>query len=153
MKYIKQKGTGQVVPSDARVTIHYIGYFEYRDESFDSSYSIGKPKELSLIDRNIIPGLHIGICSMQKNEIAIFLIHPDLAYKTFGCPPRIPPNEQVVFIVHLINYLDNGLANAYKNLSLKEKEQFECVSESVKHILINAKDRFAKFNIKAAIRE
>jgi len=153
MKYIKQKGDGQIVPSDAKVSIHYIGYFEYRDESFDSSYSVGEPKELYLKDRNIIPGLHIGICSMQKHEIAIFLIHPDLAYKAFGCPPRIPPNEEVVFIVHLIDYLDNSLANAYKNLSLKEKEQLECITESVKQILMNAKDRFAKFNVKAAIQE
>jgi FK506-binding protein 6 len=153
MKYIKQKGTGQIVPSNAQVSIHYIGYFEYRDESFDSSYSIGKPTELYLNDKSIIPGLHIGICSMQKDEVAVFLIHPDLAYKAFGCPPRIPPNEEVVFIVHLIDYLDSDLANAYKNLSLKEKEQFECVIESVKQILMNAKDYFAKFNIKVAIQE
>ncbi|EZA62898.1 Peptidyl-prolyl cis-trans isomerase FKBP6 [Ooceraea biroi] len=153
MKYIKQKGTGKGVPDNAQVTVHYIGYFEYRDEPFDSSYSSGKPRVLRLNEANIIPGLHMSICSMQKHEIAVFLIHPDLAYKTFGCPPRIPPNEEVVFIVHLIDYLDNGLANMYETLSLEEKAKFECVVESVKHMLVSAKDNFAKFNVKAAIRD
>lgn len=153
MKYIKQKGTGEVVPNNAQVTVHYMGYFEFRDEPFDSSYANGKPRVLHLNEQSIIPGLHISICSMQKHEIAVFLIHPDLAFKAFGCPPRIPPNEEVVFIVHLVDFLDNSLAETYKNLSLEEKQRFECVKESVKHILVNAKDNVAKLKIKSAIRK
>lgn len=153
MKFFKQKGIGEVVPANAQITIHYIGYFEDRDEPFDSTYSSGKPRTLRLGQGCIIPGLEIGIRTMQKHEVAVFLIHPDLAYKAIGCPPRIPPNEEVVFVVHLIDYLDDGSADTYQNLKIEEKHSFKHVVEPVLHMLVAAKDSCRKFNIKRAIRE
>ena len=153
MKFVKQKGVGEVVPANAQITIHYIGYFEDRDEPFDSTYSSGKPRTLRLGQAYVIPGLEIGICTMQKHEIAVFLIHPDFAYKAIGCPPRIPPNEEVVFVVHLIDYLDDGSADTYQNLKIEEKQSFKHVEEPVLHMLVAAKDCVAKFNIKRAIRQ
>ncbi|XP_072757123.1 inactive peptidyl-prolyl cis-trans isomerase FKBP6 [Anoplolepis gracilipes] len=153
MKFIKQKGVGEVVPANAQVTIHYIGYFEDRDEPFDSTYSSGKPKTIRLNQGYIIPGLEIGLSTMQKHEIAVFLIHPDLAYKAQGCPPRIPPNEEVVFVVHLVDYLDDGSADTYQNLKIEEKKSFKHVVEPVLHMLVAAKDCCAKFNTKQAIRK
>jgi len=153
MKFVKQKGIGEIIPKDAQVTIHYIGYFEYRDEPFDSTYSSGKPRSLRLGQSFIIPGLEIGIRSMRKHEIAVFLIHPDFAYKAIGCPPRIPPNEEVVFVVHLIDYVDNGCAHMYHNLTEEEKRLFDHVVKPVTHMLVTAKDYFTKYNYKQAIRE
>lgn len=153
MKFVKQKGVGENVPQDAQVSVHYIGYFEYRDEPFDSTYSSGKPRTLRLGQGYIIPGLEIGIRSMQKHEISVFLIHPDLAYKAIGCPPRIPPNEEVVFVVHLIDYTDDGCALTYQDLTVEEKQLFSYVVEPVTHMLVTAKSYFTKLNFKWAIRE
>lgn len=153
MKYVKQKGVGEIVAYNAQVTINYIGYFEYRDEPFDSTYSSGKPRLLRLGQNYVIPGLEIGIRSMQKHEIAVFLIHPDLAYKAIGCPPRIPPNEEVVFVVHLIDILDDGCAQTYQNLTTEERQLFNYVEEPVLHMLVTAKDYFSKCNYKRTIRE
>lgn len=153
MKFVKREGVGEIVPHNAQVTIHYIGYFEDRDEPFDSTYTNGRPRILRLGQNCVIPGLEIGIRTMQTHEIAIFLIHPDLAYKASGCPPRIPPNEEVVFIVHLMNFLDDGSADTYQNLNIEEKQSFSNVAESVRHMLVSAKDRFTKLNIKQAIRK
>lgn len=153
MKYVKQKGVGEVVPANGQITFHYIGYFEDRDEPFDSTYSSGKPRTLRLGQGYIIPGLEIGISTMQKHEIAVFLIHPDLAYKAVGCPPRIPPNEEVVFVVHLIDYLDDGSADTYQNLQTEEKQSFRHIKEPVLHMLVAAADSFKKQNFKRAIRE
>lgn len=153
MKYVKQRGVGEVVPNNAQVTIHYIGYFEYRDEPFDSTYSSGKPRSLRLGQNFVIPGLEISIRSMQKHEVAVFLIHPDLAYKAIGCPPRIPPNEEVVFVVHLIDFLNDGCAQTYQNLTAEERQLFSYVEEPVLHMLVTAKDHFSKRNYKWAIRE
>lgn len=153
MKFTKQEGIGEVIPYNAQVTIHYLGYFEDNDEPFDSSYSSGKPRTLRLGQNLVISGLEIGICSMKKHEIAVFWIHPDYAYKAMGCLPRIPPNEEVVFLVHLIDFLDNGSADTYYNLNIEEKQSFSHVIKTVKHRLVTAKDRFAKQNIKGAIRE
>lgn len=153
MKYVKQRGVGEIIPNNAQAIVHYIGYFEYRDEPFDSTYSIGKPRSLRLGQSFIIPGLEIGIRSMQKHEIAIFLIHPDYAYKAVGCPPRIPPNEEVIFVVQLVDYIDDGCAQTYKNFTEEEKQSFRYVVQPVKHMFVAAKDYCTKFNYKQAIRE
>ncbi|EFN78601.1 FK506-binding protein 6 [Harpegnathos saltator] len=153
MKFTKQKGIGEVVPYNAQVTVHYIGYFEDNDEPFDSSYASGKPRTLRLGQNIIIPGLEIAICSMRKHEVAVFWLHPDYAYRAIGCLPRIPPNVEVAFIVHLTDFLDNGSADTYYNLSIEEKQSFPNVIESVKHRLVTAKDHFRKQRIKNAIRE
>ncbi|XP_029159255.1 inactive peptidyl-prolyl cis-trans isomerase FKBP6 [Nylanderia fulva] len=153
MKFVKKKGVGEIVPSNAQIVVHYIGYFEDRDEPFDSTYSSGRPRTLRLGQDYIIPGLEIGISTMQKHEIAVFLIHPDLAYKALGCPPRIPPNEEVVFVVHLINYIDDGSAENYQNLKAEERQLFKNVVEPVTHMLTAAKYTFEKYNFKQAIHK
>lgn len=153
MKFVKQKGVGDLVPEKAQVIVHYIGYFEYRDEPFDSTYSTGKPRTLRLGQSYIIPGLEIGIRSMKKHEISVFLIHPDLAFKAIGCPPRIPPNEEVVFVIHLTDFVDDGCALTYPDLTVEERRSFNHVVEPVRHMLVTAKEYFRKFNFKGAIRE
>ncbi|EGI59395.1 PREDICTED: inactive peptidyl-prolyl cis-trans isomerase FKBP6-like [Acromyrmex echinatior] len=153
MKYVKQKGVGKIIPPNAQAIVHYVGYFEYRDEPFDSAYCVGKPRSLRLGQNCIISGLEIGIRSMQKHEIAVFLIHPDYAYKAIGCPPRIPPNEEVVFVVTLVDYIDDGYARTYQDLTEEEKQLFKYVLQPVKHMFMTARDYFTKFNYKQAIRE
>ncbi|XP_011879049.1 PREDICTED: inactive peptidyl-prolyl cis-trans isomerase FKBP6 isoform X2 [Vollenhovia emeryi] len=153
MKFIKQNGVGEIIPQDAQVSVHYLGNLEYRDEPFDSTYSSGKPRTLRLNQNFILPGLEIAIRSMRKHEKSVFIIHPDLAYKAIGCPPRIPPNEEVAFIVHLIDYVDNGSALTYQDLNAEEKQSFNHVELPIIHMLATARDHFTKFNFKQAIRE
>jgi len=71
---------------------------------------------------------------MKRHEIAIFLIHPDYAYKVVGCPPRILPNEEMIFVVTLVNYIDDGCAQTYQDLTEEEKQLFKYVLQPVKHI-------------------
>lgn len=153
MKLIKQKGVGNVIPYDAQVTIKYIGHFEHRDEPFDSSFIRGGAETFSLNQGMLIPGLEIAIASMQKHEIAIFIIHPDLAYGKYGCPPRIPPNEEILFIVHLIDYVDNGSIDSFKLLSLEERKKLPNIINSIEAKFNTAKNFFNKQKIKQAIRE
>lgn len=153
MKLIKQKGVGNFVPSDAQVTIKYIGHFEYVDEPFDSSFARGGVETFCLNQGALIPGLEIGISTMQKHEIAMFIIHPDLAYGKYGCAPRIPPNEEILFVVHLIDYVDNGSVKNFQSLSLEERKQFANVVKSAQGKFNTAKDCFSKQKIKQAIRE
>ena len=49
---------------------------------------------------------------MKKDEISMFLIHPDFYMGALGCPPRIPPNATgndrgVVILVWAILYTVN----------------------------------------------
>nr|XP_012134979.1 PREDICTED: inactive peptidyl-prolyl cis-trans isomerase FKBP6 isoform X2 [Megachile rotundata] len=153
MKLIKQKGVGEPVPYDAQVTVKYIGHFEYRDEPFDSSFTRGGTDTFCLNQGMLIPGLEIAIASMRKHEIAIFIIHPDLAYGKYGCAPRIPPNEEILFVVHLVDYLDSGCIESFKSLSLEEQKLFANVSKRVQAKFNIARDCFKKKKIRQAIRE
>ncbi|XP_029034471.2 inactive peptidyl-prolyl cis-trans isomerase FKBP6 [Osmia bicornis bicornis] len=153
MKLIKQKGVGGIIPYDAQVTIKYIAHFEYSDEPFDSSFARGGAETFCLNQGALIPGLEIGLLSMQKHEIAIFIVHPDLAYGKCGCAPRIPPNEHILYVVHVIDYLDSGCIESYKSLSIEEQKLFANIVKRVQAKFNTAKDCFKKNKIKQAIRE
>ncbi|XP_076655778.1 inactive peptidyl-prolyl cis-trans isomerase shutdown [Halictus rubicundus] len=153
MKLVKQKGVGESIPFDAQVTIKYLGYFEYNDEPFDSSFTRGGAETFRLNQGALLPGLEIAITTMKKHEIAMFIVHPDLAYGRYGCAPRIPPNEQILFIVHLLDFVDNGSVETLDNLSIEEKKKFENAVRRARAKFNNAKDCFKKKRIKQAIRE
>lgn len=153
MKLIKRNGVGEIIPYNAQVTIKYIGYFEYSDEPFDSTYAHGHPKTVRLDQGLLLPGLEIAVTSMKKHEIAVFIVHPDLAYGQVGCPPRILPNQEVMFVVHLIDFLDNASADTYVNLSMEEKKVLANIIKSINDILNTAKDNFQRQRIKRAIQQ
>ncbi|XP_031845588.1 inactive peptidyl-prolyl cis-trans isomerase shutdown [Nomia melanderi] len=153
MKFEKQKGVGEIIPFDAQVTIKYLGHFEYNDEPFDSSFTRGGAETYRLNQGSLLPGLEIAISTMKKHEIAIFIVHPDLAYGRLGCLPRIPPNAEILFIVHLIDFVDNGSVETLDNLSIEEKRIFANVVTRARAKFNTAKDCFHKKKFKQAIRE
>lgn len=153
MKLIKRKGAGAMVSYNSQVTIKYISYFEYNDEPFDSTFAQGKPKTVRLDHGLLIPGLELALTTMEKHEISIFIIHPDLAYGRLGCPPRILPNTEVMFIVHLVDFLDIGSADTYINLSVDEKKLLSNITKCVNDLLNSAKHYFRKMAYKTSIRE
>lgn len=46
----------------------------------------------ALVSGEVIAGWDVGVATMKKGELARFLVGPDYAFGSFGCPPRIPPN-------------------------------------------------------------
>ncbi|XP_066600650.1 inactive peptidyl-prolyl cis-trans isomerase FKBP6-like isoform X2 [Prorops nasuta] len=153
LKLVKRKGTGDIIPHDAQVTIHYIGYLEHNDEPFDSTYAHGRPNSVRLNQGQLLAGLECGIKTMQKHEIAVFIVSSDLAYGKFGCPPRIPPNEDVLFVVHLFDFIDNGTLGTFENLTPEEKKMFCHVAKRVNDMLNTARASYQRHNIKMAIKE
>ncbi|KAI4499212.1 hypothetical protein M0802_005795 [Mischocyttarus mexicanus] len=119
MKLIKRKGVGVKASYDALVTIKYISFFEYNDEPFDSTFAQGKPRTVRLDQGLLIPGLELALTTMEKHEISIFTIHPDLAYGQLGCPPRILPNAEVIHGKALIKI--GEYARGLKELELAYK--------------------------------
>lgn len=153
MKVVKQKGVGDVIPYDAQVTLKYVGHVEDHDEPFDSTFTRGGTDTFRLNQGALIPGLEIAVSSMQKHEVAVFVIHPDLAFGKHGCPPRIPPNQEVLFVVHLVDYVDNGSVETFQHLSAEERKVLSNVVKGVQAKFNTAKDCFKKKKIKQAIRE
>ncbi|XP_058801279.1 inactive peptidyl-prolyl cis-trans isomerase FKBP6 isoform X2 [Phymastichus coffea] len=154
LKLIKKEGTGEVIPHDAQVTVEYVGYFEYQDEPFDSTlFQREKRATLRLGKGEMIKGLEIAIASMKKFEKSVFIIQPNLAYGALGCPPRIPADSEVLFKVELIDFLDNGSADKYEELTNEEKRMFPRIEKIVRDLLNTARDSYGREKIKQAVRE
>lgn len=101
-----------LVPERAAVTIHFSMSIEDQDEPYDSSYIRGKSERHRLGIGALLPGFEIAIKSMKKQEKAEFLIEPYLAYGKIGCPPRIPGNSQILAKIELLDFAEEGEADA-----------------------------------------
>lgn len=92
--------TGSVVPEGAIVRVHYNGYLEYSGEPYDSSRLRNHPIQFTLGKEEVIPGWEVGVATMRKNELARFLVKPEYAFGSLGCPPRIPPQASSTVTSH-----------------------------------------------------
>jgi FKBP-type peptidyl-prolyl cis-trans isomerase len=101
-----KEGEGEVVAPNSIVSFHYNGYREYEDEPYDSTHLRRNPMIVRLGQGGCLPGLEMGVETMKKGEICQLLVHPDLAFGKFGCPPRIPPSKQLsnILIIHSCSY-------------------------------------------------
>jgi len=149
-KKLIRAGSGCLVPENAVVTVHYNAYVEYDDEPYDSTWLRGYPLVCHVYE-GFIPGLSIGIASMKKGETSRFLIHPDMAFKKMGCPPRIPPNAELLFEVQLVNFADNSAAEALQNLSLDDRKNFNTIFKAAQAEHLAGNQLFKKDEISGAI--
>lgn len=151
-KSLKREGVGEVIPGDAMVYIHYMGYFEYQDEPFDSTYLRQSSQRVRLNKGELIIGLEMGIKTMKKYEIAHFIIDPDYAFGERGCPPRIPADAEVMFTVQLCDFVDNAAADTYENLDVEERKNLDKAFPKAMAVHATANDHFTRNRTKQAIQ-
>jgi peptidylprolyl isomerase len=96
------KGKGKAAKPGDKVTVQYVGAL-YRDNSvFDNSWDRGQPFPFQLGQGGVIPGWDAGVKGMKVGGRRQLVIPPDQAYGAQGSPPKIGPNETLVFVIDLV---------------------------------------------------
>lgn len=85
-----------------RVKVHYHGYLP-NGTVFDSSVDRGEPISFDL--DKVIAGWTEGLQLMQEGAQYRFTIPSKLAYGVAGSPPKIGPNQTLMFDVELIQVI------------------------------------------------
>ncbi|XP_018335003.1 peptidyl-prolyl cis-trans isomerase FKBP2 [Agrilus planipennis] len=81
--------------------VFYQGSFP-SGEKFDSNFN-GKLFTFTLGSEQVIKGWDQGLIGMCIGEQRKLLIPPHLGYGTRGAPPKITPNQPLIFSVELVN--------------------------------------------------
>lgn len=103
LKYqVLRPGTGKSPSAYNKVKVHYHGYLP-DGTVFDSSVQRGEPAVFPL--NGVIPGWTEGIQLMKEGAKYRFTIPPELAYGARGAPPKIGPNQTLMFDVELFEVL------------------------------------------------
>ena len=93
-----QTGTGEPVPADATVTVHYLGFLS-TGKRFANSLEKGKPATVPLKD--VIPGWREGIPGMKVGGKRRLIVPAQLAYGAKGFKEIVPPNSTLVYEIEL----------------------------------------------------
>eukprot|EP00112_Aurelia_sp_Birch-Aquarium-sp1_P024134 Seg748.1 transcript_id=Seg748.1/GoldUCD/mRNA.D3Y31 product="Inactive peptidyl-prolyl cis-trans isomerase FKBP6" protein_id=Seg748.1/GoldUCD/D3Y31 len=137
LKQIVTHGTGNKVPQGASVKVHYNAYLEYSEEPFDSSILRNYPVRVKLGAGEQILGWEIAIPTMKKGEKSRFLVKSEYAYGKMGCPPRIPANATVLFLIEVLHFVDEAKADEFDNSTREQIQKMTfrdrlCLADSLR---------------------
>ncbi len=95
-------GSGDAIKSGQQATVNYVGVLFKTGKEFDTSWGKGKqPFQFALGAGSVIPGWDQGVVGMKVGERRRLTIPADLAYGEQGSPPKIGPNEPLIFDIDL----------------------------------------------------
>lgn len=102
---ILEPGTGDRPAAEDTVTVNYSGTL-LDGTQFDSSYDRGQPATFGL--GQVISGWTEALQLMQEGAKWKLWVPPALGYGEQGAPPRIGPNEVLVFELELLEVVDTA---------------------------------------------
>lgn len=94
-------GNGDEAKTSSTVTAHYTGALAKDGTIFESSKDSGQPATFPL--NQVIQGWQLGVPGMKVGGTRRLIIPAALAYGEAGSPPKIGPNEPLVFDIELIS--------------------------------------------------
>jgi FKBP-type peptidyl-prolyl cis-trans isomerase len=104
-------GTGRMVLTGNRVTVHYKGTLA-DGTKIDSSYDRKEPFTFTMGKHEVIPGWEKGILGMRVGGRRTLTISPLLAYGESGVPGSVPPNTTLKFVVKVLKVEADSLSKA-----------------------------------------
>lgn len=96
---VLKSGTGKTPTASSTVVTHYRGS-TLEGKTFDSSYERGAPATFPI--RGVIAGWTEALQLMKEGDKWKLFIPSKLAYGASGMPPKIQPNEMLIFDIELI---------------------------------------------------
>ena len=97
-----EEGTGPEAKAGDKVTVQYVGVGYDSEKEFDSSWSRNEPFSFNLGAGEVIKGWDQGVVGMKVGGRRELLIPGNLAYGPAGSPPKIGPNETLIFMIDLL---------------------------------------------------
>lgn len=116
-------GTGIVIPEKSVVIMHYDAFLDKEKVPFDSTRLRNRPFKFLFGDGNIIPGLEMGIQTMKRDEIARIYVSSEYAFGAMGCPPRIPENADIIYVVEIINFFESKDSIEFEEMTPDEQKK------------------------------
>jgi len=96
-------GTGAEAKAGSAISVNDIGILYKTGKQFESSFSRNEPFALTLGSKMVIPGWENGIPGMKVGGRRELIIPPAEGYGAQGSPPKIPPNETLIFVIDLLS--------------------------------------------------
>jgi FKBP-type peptidyl-prolyl cis-trans isomerase FklB len=96
---VLKEGSGKQPTASDEVQVHYHGTL-LDGTVFDSSIDRGEPVTFRV--NRVIPGWTEALQLMKEGSKVRVVIPPDLAYRQRGAPPKIGPNETLIFEIELL---------------------------------------------------
>jgi peptidylprolyl isomerase len=97
-------GSGAAAKAGDQVSVQYVGNTFKENKEFDTSWKgdkPGKPFDFQLGSGSVIQGWDKGVIGMKVGGRRKLIIPADQAYGAQGSPPKIGPNEALVFEIDL----------------------------------------------------
>jgi peptidylprolyl isomerase len=95
-------GSGAAIKNGQQATVQYVGVLFKDGKEFDTSWGKGKqPFTFTLGSGQVISGWDQGVLGMKVGERRRLTIPAELAYGAQGSPPKIGPNEPLIFDIDL----------------------------------------------------
>lgn len=105
---VLEEGTGAVAGPGDRLSVDYEGWVWVdgaKGDKFDSSLDRGRPYQLKLGARSVIPGWEMALDGLKEGTRARVIIPPALGYGKRGSG-TIPPDATLCFEIHLVEIID-----------------------------------------------
>lgn len=119
---------------NCRIQWKYSMFMEGKEESFDTTSQTIEREAIS------VKGHHLALATMRKKEEAQFVIGYQLMFGELGCPPRIQPKADILFVVKLIDFVVTGDAKACDDLPQEDRRKFHVVKDKVNQMHLKATD-------------
>lgn len=122
-KKIVRHGAGPKITENTSIQYHLNAYLDGVDEPFDSTTIRGRPFTQRLSTDSVVPGLFYGLLTMREGEKAHIIVTPDYAFGKLGCPPRIPGDSSILYVIEVLKVFKEGTIGDYFTLIPEEQQK------------------------------